>query len=302
MEKKLLTVFTPTYNRAHTLVRTYESMCRQTSDDFNWLIIDDGSTDNTEEVVKEWVKENKIPIQYIKKENGGLFTGYNTAIANCNTELNVCVDSDDWMPDNAVEIIKEEWNKVKNPDIAGIIGLDYYPSGNPIGGMFSKECNCYYFEKFYKVGHLCDYKIVCRTDLMKEIYPMPSFGEKSFNPVWYYINIGERYKFKLINKCLCIVDYQSDGMMAGIFRQYQNSPKSFAESRRVIMKSKFIPFRIKYRQAIHYISSSIFSKDKKFLFNSPKPILTFFAIPPGILLHFYILWKLKQQKKKKFLV
>lgn len=69
---KTLTVFTPTYNRAHTLVRTYESLCRQTSKDFEWLIIDDGSTDVTEEHVFSWIAENTIEIRYVKKPNGGL--------------------------------------------------------------------------------------------------------------------------------------------------------------------------------------------------------------------------------------
>ena len=108
---KTLTVFTPTYNRSDTLVRLHESLCRQTSDDFEWLIIDDGSTDNTEDIVRPWLKEQKFPIRYIKKENGGLHTGYTTAIANMDTELNVCIDSDDYMPDDAVEIIVSTWKK-----------------------------------------------------------------------------------------------------------------------------------------------------------------------------------------------
>lgn len=100
---KTLTVFTPTYNRAHTLGRTYESLLRQTDQDFEWLVIDDGSTDNTRRLVQGWIAEDKIPIRYIHKENGGLYTGYNTAYANIETELCVCIDSDDYMPDDAVE-------------------------------------------------------------------------------------------------------------------------------------------------------------------------------------------------------
>jgi len=298
--KKTLTVFTPTYNRSDTLRRTYESLCNQTCQDFEWLIIDDGSTDNTEDVVKTWVNERKIPLRYIKKENGGLFTGYNTAIANIDTELNVCVDSDDFMPNDAVEIIVNEWSKIKDSNIAGIIGLDYYMSGGPIGGMFSDERNVHYWEKFYKVGHVCDSKIVCRTDLMKQIAPMPSFGEKDFNPTWFYKKIGEIYKFHLINKCLCIVEYQSDGMMAGIFRQYRNSPKSFAESRRMEMSSNFVPLKNKFRAAIHYISSSVFSKDWKFLSKSPQKLLTVAAIIPGLGLHTYILYQLLVQRNRTF--
>ena len=82
---KTLTIFTPTYNRVHTLTRTYDSLCRQTCKDFEWLVIDDGSTDNTYELIRGFIEEAIIPIRYIYKENGGLFTGYNTAYANIET-------------------------------------------------------------------------------------------------------------------------------------------------------------------------------------------------------------------------
>ena len=78
---KTLTVFTPAYNRAYTIGRTYDSLCRQTCKDFEWLVIDDGSTDNTAKLVCEWQQlDNGFPIKYIWKENGGLHTGYNKAI------------------------------------------------------------------------------------------------------------------------------------------------------------------------------------------------------------------------------
>ena len=102
---KQLTVFTPAYNRASLLERCYRSLQRQTNKDFVWYIIDDGSTDNTREVVSKWISENNdFEIRYYYKENGGLHTAYNEAIAHLETELAVCIDSDDFMPDNAVEI------------------------------------------------------------------------------------------------------------------------------------------------------------------------------------------------------
>lgn len=302
MSEKLITVFTPTYNRAHTLVRTYESLCRQTCDDFEWLIIDDGSTDNTEEVVKDWLKEAKIPLRYVKKENGGLLSGYNKALEYIETELNVCVDSDDFMPDDAIEIIKREWGKVNDPIIAGIIGLDYYLSGGAIGGEFKQLGDWHYEEKFYIVGHTCDSKIVCRTDLMKAIAPLPTFGEKDFNPIHYYKKIGENHKFRLINECLCIVEYLPDGMMAGLYRQYRQSPKSNMETRRIIMTSRFTPFKEKVKASIHYVSAAIFAKDAKFLFTSPKPFLTLLAIFPGMGLNCFIRYKLFKQRKNKYLI
>lgn len=106
-----LTVFTPTYNRAHTLRRVYESLCTQTvCEGFEWLVIDDGSTDFTRQLVEGFISEKRIPIRYIYKENGGLHTGYNTAYANIDSELCVCIDSDDFMPDDAVELILKKWD------------------------------------------------------------------------------------------------------------------------------------------------------------------------------------------------
>ena len=108
---KSLTVFTPTFNRAHTLPRLYDSLCRQTCDDFEWLVIDDGSTDETEKLVRDWTDEGILSIRYIYQENGGLYTGYNTAYANIESELNVCIDSDDAMPPDAVGSILQMWRE-----------------------------------------------------------------------------------------------------------------------------------------------------------------------------------------------
>lgn len=99
-----LTIFTPAYNRVHTLPRTYKSLLRQSCKDFLWLIVDDGSTDGTTELVHQWqTQDNGFEIQYIHKDNGGLHTAYNTAIAELSTELATCIDSDDWLVDEAVE-------------------------------------------------------------------------------------------------------------------------------------------------------------------------------------------------------
>ena len=104
-KRKTLTIFTPAYNRAHTLGRTYESLLRQTCSDFEWLIVDDGSKDSTKELVEGWMQEGKISIQYIYQQNQGMHGAHNTAYRNIDTELNTCIDSDDYMPDDAVETI-----------------------------------------------------------------------------------------------------------------------------------------------------------------------------------------------------
>ena len=129
-----LTVFTPAYNRAHTLPRTYESLCQQKCKDFIWLIVDDGSQDNTAELVRLWqARDNGFEIRYIYKENGGMHTAHNTAYEHIDTELNTCIDSDDKLAPDAVEKILRKWDQVKDQGYAGIIGLDADFEGKIIG-------------------------------------------------------------------------------------------------------------------------------------------------------------------------
>ena len=105
----VITIFTPAYNRAYTIHKCYESLKRQTSKNFKWLVVDDGSTDNTRELILKWKEEADFEINYIYKKNGGMHTAHNTAYENIDTELNVCIDSDDYLTDDAVEIIINEW-------------------------------------------------------------------------------------------------------------------------------------------------------------------------------------------------
>ena len=113
-----ITVFTPAYNRAPTLPRTYLSLLRQECKDFVWLIIDDGSSDETAELVKKWQQaDNGFEIRYIYKENGGMHTAHNMAYENIDTELNVCIDSDDCLAEGAIQKILEKWKNVKHKKI-----------------------------------------------------------------------------------------------------------------------------------------------------------------------------------------
>jgi len=290
-----LTVFTPTYNRAHTLQRTYDSLCRQTSHDFEWLIIDDGSADNTSALVSEWIKEKIISIRYIYKENEGLYTGYNIAYLNIDSELCVCIDSDDYMPDDAVEKILQCWKTRGGKQYAGLMGLDFHLDNTPIGGFFPKALNEVWFMDLYlKKLHIGDTKPVLRTSLMKTVAPMEGFpGEKNFNPVYMMMQVCDKYPILLLNENLCYVDYQTntDSMSAGIWRQYTNSPRSFQKQRVLEMQLVHNTWLNRFRVAIHYVASSIIAKDRKWLHNSPQKLLTFLASPFGVLLYWLIKYK-----------
>ena len=293
MSDKLLTIFTPTYNREATLPRLYESLCRQTDGHFLWLVIDDGSTDGTKELVTEWEEQEVINIQYTYKENGGLHTGYNKAIELICTELCMCVDSDDWLPEDAVEKVISFWRHMGNDKVAGIMGLDYNPDGSPIGGYFPLGLKyAKIIDLHYKYHHYGDVKFVHRTELLKEVAPIPTFGEeKCFNPYYLFHQIDERYPLLVLNDKLCYVEYQEDGMSQNIIGQYLDSPRSFSELRKVVMKRKDAPWLIKFRNAIHYVSSQIMLRNKKWLEESPQKLMTVLAAPLGILLYGYIKYK-----------
>ena len=288
MEKRI-TVFTPTYNRAHLLHSCYESLLRQSNQQFKWLIIDDGSTDNTQEVIEKWSSEQQIEIEYIYKENGGLHTGYNTAIEHMDTELSICIDSDDWLPDDAIELILSIWDKNKSDDLAGIIGLDYTVDGKIIGDMLTDGEKIEPIKLLASKNNCGDKKYVVKTSLYKEVAPMPVFkGEKNFNPHYMILKLSAKYKFLSINRPLCIVDYQNDGMSANIFKQYINSPNSFAELRRVIMSLPAVPFLYLCKTTIHYVSSNLIAGNNGFIKKSPRKLLTVLLWPTGYILSKYI--------------
>ncbi|MBR9853715.1 MAG: glycosyltransferase family 2 protein [Algicola sp.] len=290
---KTITVFTPTYNRAYCLDKCYNSLVNQTNKDFIWLIIDDGSTDNTKALVEGWINESKISIKYHYKSNGGMHTGHNSAYALVETPLNVCIDSDDYMPDNAIEIILKNWEKIKDkPNYAGIVGLDADPDGNIIGTKIPeelKETTLYDVYNKYKVTG--DKKLVLRTDVVKRYPPYPTFSGERFVPLGYlYLLIDQDFVLFPINEILCNVEYMTDGSSLNILKQYRRHPRGFAFSRKERMKlSKSL--KVKFKNAIHYVSSSIFIKNWKFISESPSKLLTILAIPSGILLNIYIRFK-----------
>jgi len=286
---KTITVFTPTYNRGYLLPQLYKSLIVQTNKDFIWLIIDDGSIDDTQELVEKWQEENKVTIQYIYQENQGMHVAHNTAYKNIKTELNVCIDSDDFMPNNAIETILDFWSNNNDKNIAGIIGLDADKKGKIIGTKipdYLREVTLSELYQKHKVKG--DKKLVYRTDIINKYQSYPIFIGEKFVPLDYkYILIDQDYKLLPLNKVLCIVEYLDDGSTQNIFKQYVINPKGFAFSRKVRMKYAS-NFKELFRNAIHYVSSSILLKNWSFVKESPKKAITILAIPFGILLYFYI--------------
>ncbi len=292
---KTLTVFTPTFNRAYCLGQCYDSLVNQTSNDFVWLIIDDGSSDNTKELVDSWIAEGKIDIHYHYQDNLGMHGGHNKAYSLIQTELNVCIDSDDFMPHDAVEKIVAFWAKNKSPKYAGFIGLDADKSGNIIGTKIPENLKeTTVLDLYQKHNVLGDKKLVYRTEVVKQYPPYPIFEGEKFVPLGYlYQQIDQDYKLLTLNEVLVIVEYMEDGSSLNMLKQYRRHPKGFAFSRLTEMKYAK-SFKERFKKTIHYISSSFLSKNWKFISQSPKKLLTVIAIPFGFLLYIYILMNTKK--------
>lgn len=291
---KRLTVFTPAFNRSYCLHKCYESLKRQTCKDFVWLIIDDGSTDQTEELVNKWMDENIIQINYHWQENQGMHGAHNTAYERIETELNVCIDSDDYMPDDAVEKILSFWKKYGNETVSGIIGLDSDAKGGIIGAKLPEDVKAStLFELYNKHGVTGDKKLVYRTELTKK-FPYPLFrNEKYVGLAYKYYKLDMEYEMLLMNEVLCRVEYLPDGSSLNMLNQYRRNPRGFSFYRKELMKLPFATGSFKFRQAIHYVSSSLLSRNWNFLQETPNKTLTIPALPAGFLLYLYIKSKTK---------
>ena len=280
-----LTVFTPAYNRAHTLPRTYESLCHQNCKDFIWLIVDDGSTDNTSDLVKTWQKTNNdFEIRYLYKDNGGMHTAHNAAYEVIDTELNVCIDSDDCLAEDAVKKILDKWSAVKDLGYAGIIGLDADLKGNLIGKGFPEDMTETTLTGYYAAGGSGDKKLVYRTDIIRQYPPYPVFdGEKYVALAYKYRLIDQDYKLAVLDEVLCNVEYQADGSSGTMWKQYLNNPKGFAFWRKVCMQYPTSKKRM-FVDCVHYVSSSFISHNKNYISESPRKILTVLCTPLGVIL------------------
>lgn len=285
----ILTIFTPAYNRAHTLPRTYESLCSQSCKDFIWLIVDDGSSDNTAQLVHRWQKEkNGFEIRYVCKENGGMHTAHNTAYEHIDTELNVCIDSDDRLASGAAEKILKKWEQVRHLGYAGIIGLDSDFDGRIIGKGFPEGMTETTLTGYYAAGGFGDKKQVYRTDIIKKYPPYPVFeGEKYVALAYLYRLIDQDYRLAVLDEVLCNVDYQPDGHSSGMWKEYLRSPRGFAAWRKLCMKYPQSRKRL-VMDCIHYVAESLIAGEKHFVKESPRKLLTVLMIPFGMMLKAYM--------------
>lgn len=230
---KMITVFTPTYNRSHLLPRLYRSLREQTCKNFEWLIVDDGSTDNTKDVVASWMKDNiEFSIRYYQKKNGGKHTAINFGVNLAKGDLFFIVDSDDYLPETSVAIVVKVWNGLifdKSIDcldeFAGICGLDGYKDGHIVGsGLPTDIIDTTYIDIRNRYMISGDMKEIYSTRILKD-FPFPEIVGEYFCPEALLWNrIAQKYKLRYFNKVIYIAAYQDSGLTANITRIRMASP------------------------------------------------------------------------------
>ena len=254
-----LTIFTPTYNRKKELYNCYKHFCKQKCKDFVWLIVDDGSTDDTEIEVKKWMNEQKIHIEYIKQKNGGKYKAVNTAINNCKTELFAFCDSDDYYLDTTVDRFLSEWEKInKDETIVGIVGRRGRKNGKIVGKEISEGNKKLNYRKLEnKYGFLGDTCRMYKTDILKTAL-YPEVDDKFVPESVMFLPIDSKYNIYYINEVLSISEYLKDGYTLNYKKLLNNNPNGFLLCLNQEMKYS-TNILIKSKRIIEYI---IFSKKK----------------------------------------
>lgn len=284
-EKAKITVFTPVYNRADTLPRLYESLKRQTDQSFVWIIVNDGSTDESEKLVKTWVKEHKLDIKYFYQENAGKPTAHNQGVKETETELFVCVDSDDYLKDDAIEKILMNWEKYKKKNTIGIIGYKERTSGECVTSFSNLKIDKATLRQFYDSGLQGDTILVYRTDILKR-YSFPQFkGEKFIPEAYLYDLLDQEGKLILIREALYVCEYLEDGYSANMAQLLYNNPQGYFCY--INQRLKFdTTIKQKCADTIRYLAMAIAHSEKNIIKNSIYPVLTVGLYGAGYIFYF----------------
>ncbi|MFQ6793627.1 MAG: glycosyltransferase family 2 protein [Thomasclavelia sp.] len=285
-----ITVFTPTYNRSYTLERLYHSLIVQTNKNFEWLIVDDGSTDETVEMIKKFINEKKISIRYCFQENLGKAMAHNCGIKMINTELFTCVDSDDYLTENAVDVILTTWNNITNA--IGIVAKRIKPDGSELTIM--KNGKIYStLKEAYDSGNLSgDTFLVYKSSEIRK-YQFPHFsGEKFIPEAYLYDKLDQIGKMYLLNEGLYISEYLEDGYTRNFDKVIAHNPNGYM----VYLKQRLeldTDFKDRYLD-IARIISILFVLKKRKLVNNHR-FISLIAYPLGYFLYIkrFKKWEMK---------
>lgn len=279
-----ITVFTPTYNRAYRLDKLYNSLLNQTNKDFIWLIVDDGSTDNTTDLVKTWINQGLIKIKYLYQENGGKQRAHNKGVLLCDTELFLCVDSDDYLTNHAIDELLKKWNTiVDKKNICGIVAMRGYSESMPVNSWLPESVKCSsLYDLYNKYKFKGDALLLYRSDILK-LYPFyVAEGEKFIGENYVYLQIDQKYQLSLLHKILYICEYLPDGYSFNIKKVIKLNPKGYMELKKLeVIHSKKLS--LKFINSIKYSIGCILSKEKHPIKKSASKLLTVLAFIPALI-------------------
>lgn len=251
----MVTVFTPTYNRAAYLLKVFESLLQQTFKDFEWVIVDDGSIDDTSVIIDnlQLTNDKFFPIRYFYQENGGKHRAINRGVKEARGDLFLILDSDDMLPPNSLERIDFYYQQIKDDNsFGGVCGYMAHHDGTVIGkGCDIDVLDTNSIDLRYKYHVEGDMLEVFRTSVLKEI-PFPEISKEKFVPealVWN--RIARKYKLRVFHEVVYFRDYLEGGLTDKIVKIRMNSPiasmMTYAE-----MTELNIPFFAKVKAAINY--------------------------------------------------
>ena len=280
----LITVFTPTFNRAYRLSALYESLCKQSYKGFEWLIVDDGSTDNTSELVNKWIIENKINIRYIFQSNGGKHRAINHGVNRALGILFYIVDSDDILPPDSLERISYHYDMIKDRQgFGGLCGLKAYYDGKSVGnkpefGIYE----CTNFDIDYKYKLKGDMAEVFYTSVLKE-FPFPEIpGEKFCPEILIWNRVSTKYIIHYFSENIYNCEYLEDGLTSKITQIRIKSPIAASMTYADMLVAP-IPLWAKFRAGINYWRFALHTASC----NRPRiPKIWIISKPIGCLLYF----------------
>lgn len=271
----LITVFTPTYNRAHLLPILYHSLLNQTYKVFEWLIIDDGSTDATKDKVRGWIKEGLLDIRYEYQHNGGKHRAINKGVKMAQGELFFIVDSDDKLPVDALSLVNEQYNFIKNKDeFAGVCGLKALFNGELLPGHVNYDVlECKGLDYYHRYGGSDIAEVVIRTSILRK-FPFPEYEDEKFcaeSAVWN--QIGNQYFFRYFRKVIYLCDFLHDGLSANSLKARMDNPLSAMHLYSELCTFD-VPLKVKIKAAINYWRFYCCNKGKV----CPRISLTYFPL------------------------
>ncbi len=258
MAMKTITILTPTYNRRNYLGKLYESLCGQTCMDFCWLVVDDGSTDGTVGQVQGWMQESKVEIGLLSKPNGGKHTALNMGIGQVRTELTFIVDSDDYLPKEAVRTILEYHRKYRGQKdrlrLCGYSFLRCYSNGEVNTAYFRKEEEVATYLQVRINGNIGGDKAEAfYTDILKK-YPFPEIaGEKFLAEDVVWMRMSGPYQMVHINQCVYICDYLEEGLTKTGRRMKIHSPKGMMLRSQVYLEHRRVCLKVRIKMMLLYI-------------------------------------------------